>query len=338
MQGETDETTSDVAQAPIPEGQQDEAATDSNVTAPLADEPLTAEAEADPPESAAPAETGEAAETPAPSSPPTSAPVAAPSAAPAASGNSRSLMENRLWIILGILALVSLLFALLAAAANGNGATGADVGGGSLASAQQETVALIQNVNPSVVQIQARSILTGGIGSGEIATTSGYIVTNSHVVHGFRDLTVLLSDNRTFPAQLVGDVPEEDLAVLKINAPNLKPIAFGDSSKVQVGDFALALGSPLGLEQSATTGIVSALNRSARVVTNGQLVTLRGMIQTSAPINPGNSGGALVNAQGELIGIPTLGAVDPTSGAAANGIGFAITSNHARAVLARFER
>lgn len=333
MQGENDETTNDVAQTPIPEGQQDETATNPNATAPLADEPLAAEVEADPPESAAPAETGAAAETPAPPSPPTSAPVAAPSAAPAASGNSRSLMENRLWIILGILALVSLLFALLAAAANGNGALG-----GSLASAQQETVALIQNVNPSVVQIQARSILSGGIGSGEIATTSGYIVTNSHVVHGFRDLTVLLSDNRTFPAQLVGDVPEEDLAVLKINAPNLKPIAFGDSSKVQVGDFALALGSPLGLEQSATTGIVSALNRSARVVTNGQLVTLQGMIQTSAPINPGNSGGALVNTQGELIGIPTLGAVDPTSGAAANGIGFAITSNHAREVLARFER
>jgi S1-C subfamily serine protease len=243
-------------------------------------------------------------------------------------------MESRLWIILGILALVSLLFALLAAAANGNGA----LGGGSLASVQQEIVALVQNVNPLVAQIQARSILSGGIGSGEIATTSGYIVTNSHVVHGFRDLTVLLSDNRTFPAQLIGDAPEEDLAVLKIDAPNLKPIAFGDSSKVQVGDFALALGSPLGLEQSATTGIVSALNRSARVVTNGQLVTLRGMIQTSAPIKPGNSGGALVNAQGELIGIPTLGAVDPTSGAAANGIGFAITSNHAREVLARFER
>jgi putative serine protease PepD len=328
MQGEADETTNDVAQAPIPEDQQDEAAKDSNVTTPLADEPLTAEAEADPPESAAPAE------TPTPPSPSISAPGAAPSAAPAAAGNSRSLMENRLWIILGVLALVSLLFALLAAAANGNGA----LGSGSLASAQQETVALIQNVNPSVVQIQARSILTGGIGSGEIATTSGYIVTNSHVVHGFRDLTVLLSDNRTFPAQLVGDVPEEDLAVLKIDAPNLKPIAFGGSSKVQVGDFALALGSPLGLEQSATSGIVSALNRSARVVTNGQLVTLRGMIQTSAPINPGDSGGALVNAQGELIGIPTLGAVGPTSGAAANGIGFAITSNHAREVLARFER
>jgi S1-C subfamily serine protease len=220
---------------------------------------------------------------------------------------------------------------LLAAAANGGQ-------GGTLASAQQETVALIQKVNPSVVQIQARNVVSGGVGSGEIATTSGYIVTNSHVVSGFRNLTVVLSDGRTFPADLVGDVPEEDLAVLKINAPNLTPIAFGDSSKVQVGDFALALGSPLGLEQSATTGIVSALNRTASVITNRQLVTLRGMIQTSAPINPGNSGGALVNAQGELIGIPTLGAVDPTSGAAANGIGFAITSNHAQEVLKRFEK
>jgi S1-C subfamily serine protease len=334
MQGESDETANETAQTAIPEAHEDgnAPASDPNVTAPLADKPLAAEADA--PESAAPAETVEAAETPAPPSPPSSAPVAtAPTAPSAASGSSRSLMENRLWIILGMLALVSVLFALLAAAANGNGAQN-----GSLARAQQETVALIQEINSSVVQIQARSVVRGGVGSGEIATTSGYIVTNSHVVHGFRDLTVLLSDNRTFPAVLIGDVPEEDLAVLKINAPNLKPIAFGDSSKVQVGDFALALGSPLGLEQSATTGIVSALNRSARVITNGQLVTLQGMIQTSAPINPGNSGGALVNAQGELIGIPTLGAVDPTSGAAANGIGFAITSNQAREVLARFER
>jgi S1-C subfamily serine protease len=249
-----------------------------------------------------------------------------------ASGVSRSLMENRLWIILGVLALSSLLLAL-AAAASGNGAPG-----GALAAEQQETVNLIQKVNPSVVQIQARSVARGGIGSGEIATTSGYIVTNSHVVSGFRDLTVLLSDGHTVPAILVGDVPEEDLAVLKISADHLKPIAFGDSNKVQVGDFALALGSPLGLEQSATTGIISAVNRTGRVVTNGRLVTLTGLLQTSAPINPGNSGGALVNLKGELIGIPTLGAVDPTSGAAANGIGFAITSNHAREVLKQFER
>jgi S1-C subfamily serine protease len=247
-----------------------------------------------------------------------------------AQGASRALMENRLWIILGVLFLSSLLLALIAAG-SGNVSQG-----NSLADAQQSTVSLIQKVNPSVVQIQARSVARGGIGSGEILTSSGYILTNSHVVSGFRDLTVLLSNGQTVPAQLIGDVPQEDLAVLKINADNLKPIAVGDSNKVQVGDFALAMGSPLGLEQSATTGIVSALNRMARVVTNGQLVTLNGLIQTSAPINPGNSGGALVNLKGELIGIPTLGAVDPTSGAAANGIGFAISSNHAREVLATF--
>jgi S1-C subfamily serine protease len=250
--------------------------------------------------------------------------------APAASGAKRSLTDGRLWVMLGLLLLVLLLLPLLGAASNGSR--------GTLADAQQEMVSLVQKVNPSVVQIQARSIIRGGIGSGEIFTSSGYIVTNSHVVHGFRDLTVLLADGRTVPADLVGDVPEEDLAMLKINAPNLIPIAIGDSSQAHVGDFALALGSPLGLEQSATTGIVSALNRTARVISNGQLVTLRGMIQTSAPINPGNSGGALVNAQGELIGIPTLGAVDPTSGTAANGIGFAITSNHAQEVLKRFEQ
>jgi putative serine protease PepD len=199
-------------------------------------------------------------------------------------------------------------------------------------------VALIQKVNPSGVTIQARSPLQAGIGSGEIATTSGYIVTNSHVVHGFGDLTVVLSDGREVIALLVGDVPEEDLAVIKITADNLQPITFGDSSKVQAGDFALAQGSPLGLEQSATNGIISALNRNGAEISAQGLVVLRGMLQTSAPINPGNSGGAMVNAQCELIGIPTLAAVDPTSGAAANGIGFAITSNHAQEVLTRFER
>ena len=238
-------------------------------------------------------------------------------------------MDSRLWIILGLLLLFFLLLPLVGAAA-GSSRT--------LTAAQDEMVSLVQKVNPSVVQVQARGAVRGGIGSGEIFTSDGYIVTNSHVVHGFSDYTVLLADNRSVPARLVADVVEEDLAVLKISANNLTPIAIGDSSKVQVGDFALALGSPLGLEQSATTGIISALNRSGTEITSQGPVTLRGMLQTSAPINPGNSGGALVNAQGELIGIPTLAAVDPTSGAAANGIGFAISSNHAQEVLARYER
>jgi S1-C subfamily serine protease len=310
MQGETNERTSDPAQDPAPEVNVAAGAQTSHpdITA-LREESVAAES--------VPSATPAGAATPAPSAPP-------------APGAKRSLTDSWLWILLGLLVLFVLLLPLLAAASNGSR--------GTLADAQQDTVNLIQTVNPSVVQIQARSVAGGGVGSGEIATTSGYVVTNSHVVSGFRDLTVLLSDGREVPAQLVGDVPEEDLAVVKISASNLKPIIFGDSNRVQVGDFALALGSPLGLEQSATTGIISALNRRGRVITNGQLVTLRGMLQTSAPINPGNSGGALVNAQGELIGIPTLGAVDPTSGAAANGIGFAITSNHAREILARFER
>jgi S1-C subfamily serine protease len=242
------------------------------------------------------------------------------------------LRDSRLWVILGLLLLTFLLLPLLGAASG--------VGGNSrtLADAQQDMVSLIQRVNPAVVQVQSRAGVRGATGSGEIFTSDGYIVTNSHVVHGFSDYAVLLADNRTIAARLVADVVQEDLAVLKITADNLTPIPIGDSSKVQVGDFALALGSPLGLQQSATTGIISALNRSGTELTSQGPVTLRGMLQTSAPINPGNSGGALVNAQGELIGIPTLAAVDPTSGAAANGIGFAITSNHAQEVLRQFEK
>jgi S1-C subfamily serine protease len=250
----------------------------------------------------------------------------------AAPGAKRSLMDSRLWVILGLLLLFFLLLPLVGAAAGREGSSR------TLTDAQDEMVSLVQKIDPSVVQVVSKRAVVGATGSGEIFTSDGYIVTNSHVVHGFSDYSVVLADNRTIPARLVADVVQEDLAVLKISADNLTPIAIGDSSTVQVGDFALALGSPLGLQQSATTGIISALNRSGTELTAEGPVTLRGMVQTSAPINPGNSGGALVNAQGELIGIPTLAAVDPTSGAAANGIGFAITSNHAQEVLKRFEK
>lgn len=179
------------------------------------------------------------------------------------------------------------------------------------------------------MQVQGRgsSATRGSVGSGEILTASGYIVTNDHVVHGFSTFTVLRADRRQIAAHLVGEVPSEDLAVLKISAGNLKPIVVGNSSQVQVDEYALALDSPLGLEQSATSGIVSALILQANEVVDGRTVAITGLIQTSAPINPGNSGGALVNLKGELIGIPTLGAVEPNSGVAANGIGFAIASN-----------
>jgi S1-C subfamily serine protease len=100
-----------------------------------------------------------------------------------------------------------------------------------------------------------------------------------------------------------------------------------------VGEYALALGSPLGLEQSATSGIISALNREVNEVVDGQRITIGGLVQTSAPINPGNSGGALVNLKGELIGIPTFAALVPSSGEAANGIGFAISSNRMKTIV-----
>ena len=237
---------------------------------------------------------------------------------------------NPLWIVAAALAVFGLVFGVAGLVSGATRSPSAPSGN----DLEQTTISVIQAVDPSVVQIQAQNSRGGGsVGSGEILTTSGYIVTNSHVVHGFSSFTVLLASGQQVQATLVGEQPSQDLAVLKINAEGLKPIAVADSSKVQVGEYAIAMGSPLGLEQSATSGIVSALNRSGKEVVDGNVYTLRGMIQTSAPINPGNSGGALVNLKGELIGIPTLSAVDPSTGVAANGIGYAIASNHMETIV-----
>ena len=202
----------------------------------------------------------------------------------------------------------------------------------SAADLQQNVINVIHTVQPSVVEVVSQGGQGRAIGSGDILTSDGYIVTNDHVVDGFSQYAVSLSSGQSLPAQLVGQDAQDDLAVLKVSATNLQPIAFADSAKVQVGQFAIALGSPLGLQQSATLGIVSALNRSASEGANGPAAELTGLIQTSAPINPGNSGGALVDLQGQLIGIPTLGAADPNSGSAANGIGFAIPSDRVKFV------
>jgi len=238
-----------------------------------------------------------------------------------------------LWIAVGAIALFGLVFGAGAINASPSTATSSAPSGTTI---EATTISVIQTVSPSVVQIQGKSNGPGGsVGSGEILTTSGYIVTNDHVVHGFPTFVVLLADGRQLSASLVGEAPNEDLAVLKVSASNLKPIAVGDSTKVQVGEFDVALGSPLGLEQSATSGIVSALNREATEVVDGRRVTITGLIQTSAPINPGNSGGALVNLKGQLIGIPTLAAVEPASGVAANGIGFAISSNRMETIVSQ---
>ncbi len=265
---------------------------------------------------------------------PQATPSIAPSAPPPTAQQTRQGHSWRpLWIALGAAVLFGLIFGAgtLAGRTNGTSSTSSAPSGTDI---EATTINVIHNVDPSVVQIQGRGGLTGGsIGSGEILTSDGYIVTNSHVVHGLSTYTVLLANGQQIPATLIGEAPSEDLAVLKVNATDLKPIAVGDSSKVVVGEFALAVGSPLGLEQSATSGIISALNRSATEVVDNQRFTITGMIQTSAPINPGNSGGALVNLQGQLVGIPTLAAVEPSTGVAANGIGFAISSNRMKTIV-----
>jgi S1-C subfamily serine protease len=198
---------------------------------------------------------------------------------------------------------------------------------------QQAIISVIHNVQPAVVEVMSDGQAGSAIGSGVVMRADGYIVTNDHVVQGFSQFHVLLSDGTTKTATLVGQDAQDDLAVLKINAANLHPIALADSSKVQVGEFALALGNPLGLNQSATLGIVSALNRTASEGTSGTGATLTGLVQTSAPINPGNSGGALVDLQGALIGIPTLGAANTQTGGSADGIGFAIPANRVSFVV-----
>ncbi len=197
---------------------------------------------------------------------------------------------------------------------------------------QQAAETGVQAVQPSVVEVTSSNAQGEAIGSGEILTTSGYIVTNDHVVAGYSSYQVTLSCGTTLSAQVTGQDAQDDLAVLKITASNLKPIAFGNSVKTQVGEFVIAVGNPLGLEQSATFGIVSALNRTATEAPSGPAGVLTGLFQTSAAINPGNSGGALVTLQGDLLGIPTLSAVDTETNTLANGIGYAIPSDRVQYV------
>jgi putative serine protease PepD len=194
-------------------------------------------------------------------------------------------------------------------------------------------------VLPSVVSINTGS----AIGSGVIITTDGAVLTNNHVVATARGNTVQISfsDGTTGTATIVGTDESNDLAVVKLTGGGTyTPLAFADSSAVHVGDTVLAVGSPLGLEASVTSGIVSALNRTidesaeesqnARGSSSSSGAKITGAIQTDAAINPGNSGGALVNTAGQLIGINT--AIASTSETTGNiGVGFAISSNTAKA-------
>jgi serine protease Do len=166
-----------------------------------------------------------------------------------------------------------------------------------------------------------------GLGSGVIVSPNGYILTNNHVVDGASDIRVTLSDKREFTGHVIGTDPKTDIAVVKIDASDLPSIVIGDSSKVQIGDYALAIGDPFGVGQTVTMGIVSATHRQ----TNLGIEAYEDFIQTDAPINPGNSGGALVNDRGELIGINTAIIAHGSEGN--QGIGFAVPVNLARTVM-----
>jgi S1-C subfamily serine protease len=184
-------------------------------------------------------------------------------------------------------------------------------------------------VRPSVVQINVTTAQGGGLGSGVIIDKRGYIITNNHVVTGAQKMNVVLFNGETISAQITGTDPLDDLAVVKIGSSrvNLAVANLGDSAALKVGQAVLAVGNPLGITQTVTSGIVSALDRN---VSEGSSIILPHAIQTDAAINPGNSGGALVDLQSDLVGIPTLTAIDPEFKTPANGVGFAIPSNRVK--------
>ena len=198
--------------------------------------------------------------------------------------------------------------------------------------AEGSVAAVAASVMPSVVSLEAS---VGGIGtstgSGFVIREDGYILTNNHVVEDAQEITVVMSDGSEFDAELVGATPEYDVAVVRIEAQGLAPVTFADSDEVVVGDDTIAVGSPLGLEGTVTTGIVSAVHRP---VTAGDSTAPAYIdaIQTDAAINPGNSGGPLLNGNGEVIGVNSAIAALPgvtQSSTGSVGLGFAIPSNQA---------
>jgi S1-C subfamily serine protease len=206
-----------------------------------------------------------------------------------------------------------------------------------LSAEEAANVRVYEQANRSVVHITTHSgaedsflfaPATEGTGSGCVLTRAGHILTNHHVIDGADEITVALADGTSYKARRVGSDPNNDLAVIRIDAPadRLRPVPWGDSDKLLVGVRLYALGNPFGLERTMTCGMVSSLGRTLRTE-NGRLI--RGVIQTDAAINPGNSGGPLLNRRGELVGITT--AIISRAGQS-SGVGLAIPGNTARRV------
>lgn len=203
-----------------------------------------------------------------------------------------------------------------------------------------ELTDVVAAVRDSVVTITSQgfslrgnqSIPATGVGSGVVLTSDGYILTNKHVVSGSQSLTVELADGEQFPATIVTQSPDQDLALIKISATGLKPAVIGDSASLHVGETVIAIGSPLGtFTETVTRGILSATGRTITVQDEAtrQPVTLTNLLQTDAAINPGNSGGPLLDGNGRVIGINTAVSTD------AQGLGFAIPISVASSLIAQ---